>query len=337
MLHRAIALVFLFCGCNDASFHQNRNLIKGAEFGSKTTTDLSSQIDSDETISDPSKAIPVGSLETNNKNTGSDAESDGVAISPQHVTGSYLHCAYILPATHDTSASTVACRIDDAEGARILPSSIAKKVTYSYQTPASVTTNVSMRQPAETDALYDVFFTVKDVSKAAADLSTSKLRVTAVLEETTSGAGTVTLSGPIAELAVAVEAPVTEWTKLCSGTVCEFRDNVLGLFWSPSNTTKILWSEAEQRCASYSSPLSPNKWRQPTVAELILANDHHMLTSTETQSMGIMDWSYWSRELDPNYVPGETWYYSIYFVASPGPSVGHAGDNFTLYSLCVRE
>jgi len=336
-----IVFVLSTFGCSDASFNQNSTYGKATAPGTRTASTVNTkptpEVNPQDGDDDTSAVAPVSPAGIEIKNFEANNEGNDAAVPPNQVTGAYLHCAYLLPATNDTKTVSVGCRLDNATGNRILPSQAAEEVVYSFQELPSLSATVVMRRAGEKDAMYDAFFAVKDVSISAAMLSASSLRVSAELQSPATGRVPVALSGTVKDILLPAELPSTEWTEICSGGKCDYRDNLLGLFWSPSTPTKLLWSEAELRCSAYSSPNSPNKWRQPTIEEMIFASDHHILSSPDTINMGIIDWSYWTGVPNPAYVPGELWYYAASFTDTPGGSIGNSAGTWRLYSMCVRQ
>ncbi|MBC7659202.1 MAG: hypothetical protein H7249_05785 [Chitinophagaceae bacterium] len=200
-------------------------------------------------------------------------ESQNTVLSPVVITGAYLHCAKL---SEFGTQIEMGCRLDDQNGARIPPLTIAKGIAFSTVVPPISSLQITLTQSTSLDTVYDahveIFASTLDIVRTAL----ASIQVQATLDQPND----VNLAQNFNN-ALSNTVPAEDGLFKVSGAVSQkiVLDQMLNIYFTRLSGADRNWNDSKTDCAV----LTLNNWKWKLVEYPILpqAHTHGIYRNTE--------------------------------------------------------
>lgn len=215
------------------------------------------------------------------------AEGKGVDI-PANISGAFLYCSLDLNSPAGASLTAANCLLQDEQGKKVDPASIADSVKYTAVAPTHIQWTIPNNVQADFDTTFYYNAGSKEESLRGANDSTLIVDFTGL--KNGQGNGRLTTSIPQALIA---HGP---WSKYCDKGQCADMLTATGTLWSKDLGSTMTWDTAKTRCKNL-NPVDPNFWRLPGKDETDLLNPTARPTLNARLNL-IDNAEYWQAEFE---------------------------------------
>ena len=199
--------------------------------------------------------------------TSGSGDGEGVSI-PSGITGALLRCAALSDASNEIPTSQIGCRLSDAAGKRIDPSSLGVKAAFTTSAvPAGI--KVTQRTPLYVARSFDSIFDLTGASKDAvtAALASMKYEVSmkAIIGDDALGSKSSTFAQS------KIEPRRADWVSYLYGSSPTYVDQATSLVWALDDGKGYTLEEGRVHCNDLIYADSSD-WRLPTAVEMRTAH-----------------------------------------------------------------